>query len=140
MQEYKHTLEFEDENISEFVKVKRNGNSKTCMRAQCLIYTETITKLHSKFLPSRENVHCYFLTIFKYKPFYTIPPTEREKESCFCIKCQNSHLLLRGIYTYRGLKNLMKHNSVTQFIKNDPKKDVKHFSECDDTKEINNFF
>ena len=32
-QEYKHTLEFEDENISEFVKIKRNGNSKTYTRA-----------------------------------------------------------------------------------------------------------
>ena len=31
----------------------------------------------------------------------------------------------------------MKHCSVTQFIKNDPKKDAQDFQECDDTKEIN---
>ena len=28
LQEYKHTLEFEEKNISEFVEVERNGNSK----------------------------------------------------------------------------------------------------------------
>ena len=30
----------------------------------------------------------------------------------------------------------MKYSPVTQCIKNDPKKDVKNFPECDDTKEI----
>ena len=38
--------------------------------------------------------------------------------------------------TYSDWKNLMKHSSVTQFIKNNLKKNLKNFSECDDTKEI----
>ena len=78
LQEYKHTLESEDENISKLFKVKRNGNSKGYMRAQRLVYTETIGKLHAKFLSSRENVHCSFLTFFKYKPFYITPLAEQE--------------------------------------------------------------
>ena len=96
-------------------------------------------KIALKILVVKRKCSLLFLKFFKYKPFYIIPPKEREKEP-FCIKCQNAHLLLRGIYTYRSLKNLMKHNSVTQFIKNDPKKDVKRFSECDGTKEINYCF
>ena len=76
-------------------------------------------------------------TFFKYKPCYITPPTEREKESWVCIECQNAHLLLTEINTYRGLKNLMKYDLVTQFIKNDLKKDVKDFLKCDDTKAIN---
>ena len=32
---------------------------------------------------------------------------------------------------------MMKPSSVTQFIKYDPKNNVKHFPECDDIKEIN---
>ena len=62
MQEYNHALKFEDENISEFVKVKRNEDSKTYMRVQCLIYTETIRKLHVKLFSSRQNAHCSFST------------------------------------------------------------------------------
>ena len=141
LQEYKHTLEFENENISEFVKVKRNGNSKTYMRAQRLIYTETIRK--SKQNSCRQEKILIVLlreTLFKYKPFYITPPTEREKENFLCIKYPNGHLLLRGINTCRDLKNLMKHNSVTKFIKNDPKKSIKNLPECDDTKEINYVF
>ena len=90
----------------------------------------------AKFLSLRENVHCSFSTFFKYKPIYITPLTEREKETCLCIKCQNAHLLLRVVKTYYDLKNLMKYSPVTQCIKNDPKKDVKNFPECDDTKEI----
>ena len=135
MQEFKHALECES--ISEFVDVKRNGSSKTYTRAQRLIYTEAIRKLHAKFLSLRENVHCSFSSFFKYKPFYITPPKEREKESCLCMKCQNAHLFLIGINNYGGLKNLMKHSSVTQFTKNDPKRDLENFSERDDAKEIN---
>ena len=116
LQEYKQTLEFEDENISEFVNVKRNGDSKTYMRTQHLIYMEKNRKLHTKFLLSRENVHCSFSTFFKYKPFYITPLPEQEKETCLCIKCQNPNLLLRMIKTYCGLKNLVKHSSATQFM------------------------
>ena len=89
-----------------------------------------------KFLSLRENVHCSFSTFFKYKPIYITPLTEREKETCLCIKCQNAHLLLRVVKTYYDLKNLMKYSPVTQCIKNDRKKDVKNFPESDDTKEI----
>ena len=65
LQEYKHTSEFEGENISEFVKVKRNRNSKAYMRTKHLVYTETIRELYAKFLPSKENVHRSFSTFFK---------------------------------------------------------------------------
>ena len=53
----------------------------------------------------------FFSIFFKYKPFYITPPTEREKESYLCIKCQNAHLPFRGISTYHDLKNLMKNSS-----------------------------
>ena len=56
LREQESTLELEDENISEFVKVKKNGNAKTYMTVQRLIYTEAIRKLHAKFLS--------FLTFF----------------------------------------------------------------------------
>ena len=65
LREYERNLELEDENISEYVKVKRNENSKTYMTVQYLIYTETIRKLHAKFLS--------FLAGFKYKTFYITP-------------------------------------------------------------------
>ena len=108
LQEFKHALECES--ISEFVDVKRNGSSKTYTRAQRLIYTEAIRKLHAKFLPLRENVHCSFSSFFKYKPFYITPPKEREKESCLCIKCQNAHLFLIGIKNY--IKNHLQVNAM----------------------------
>ena len=46
--EYKRTLEFEDENISEFSKVKRNRNSETYMRAQHLTQMEKNQKIASR--------------------------------------------------------------------------------------------
>ena len=54
--EYKHTLEFEDENISEFIKVKRNRNSETYMRAQHLTQMEKIRKLQAEFAKRKYSV------------------------------------------------------------------------------------
>lgn len=64
---------------------------------------------------------------FRYRPFYITPPTE--KESCLCMKCQNGHLLLKGIITYRNMKKLTNHFSVTEFLGSDPKNDTDTFPE-----------
>ena len=40
-------------------------------------------------------------------------------------------------FIFCAVKNMMKHSSVTQFIKYDPKNNVKIFPEWDDIKEIN---
>ena len=41
---------------------------------------------------------------------------EREKELCLCIKCQNAHLLLKGVNNFTKAKRLMQLNSVNQFL------------------------
>ena len=45
------------------------------------------------------------------------------------MKCQNGHLLLKGIITYRNMKKLANHFSVTEFLGNDPKNDTDTFPE-----------
>ena len=52
------------------------------------------------------------------------------------MKCQNVHLLLKGINTYRNVKKLTKH-SVTGLLRSDPKNDTDTFPEYSDTKEVN---
>ena len=58
------------------------------------------------------------------------------QKSCLCIKCQNLHLFLQGIHTYRSTQNLSKHYSVTQFLNSEPPINSNHFPKCSDTKEI----
>ena len=50
------------------------------------------------------------------KPFYIGPHTEQEKESCHCIKCQNTYLLSKEIYNFRKSKKLNQLDSVTEFL------------------------
>ena len=92
---HKHTLDLEDENITEITKIKKNRTSKTYMKSQRIMYTKTIRKINTGFVASRDNIQCSLSTFFRYKPFYITPPSERQKESCLCIKYQNFHLLLR---------------------------------------------
>ena len=87
MHVHKHTLDFEDENITEFTKIKKDGTSKSYMKSQRMIYTKTIRKMHTDFVASRDNIECSFSAFFRYEPFYITPPSEREKESSLCIKC-----------------------------------------------------
>ena len=101
-----------------------------------MIYTKTRRKMPKDFVASRDNIECSLSTFFRYQPFYITPPSEREKESCLCIKCQNVHLLLQGISTYRSTQNLSKHYSVTEFVNNEPPISSNNFPECNETKEI----
>ena len=78
----------------------------------------------------------FTFNLFRYKPFYITPPSEREKESCLCIKYQNVHLLLQGINTYRSTQNLSKHYFVTEFLNSEPPINLNNFTDYNDTKEI----
>ena len=44
--------------------------------------------------------------VFKFKPFYCVLPSEKEKQSCVCINCQNPYLLLQAVNRYRISKHL----------------------------------
>ena len=82
------------------------------------------------------------MVIFNFLQIWTILhyTTFRErKESCLCIKCQNVHLLLQGINTYRSTHNLSKHYSVTEFLNSEPPINSNNFPECNDTKESRYF-
>ena len=66
---------------------------------------------------SREiKTDCSLATFYKFKSFDIGPPTEWEKESCLCVKCQNTHLLLKGINNFRNSKKLNQLDSVTEFL------------------------
>ena len=80
-----------------------------------MIYVESIRKLHNEF--SSKHVPVSLTTFFNFKPFYCIVPSEKEKQSCVCINCQNPHLLLQAINRYRASKNLTTHESLTKYLK-----------------------
>ena len=55
-------------------------------------------------------------SIIKYKSFYITAPTEREKESCLCKNCLNTHLPLAGINNFWRAQKLLLHAPVTDFL------------------------
>ena len=87
------------------------------------------------------GIDCCYSLFYKHKPFYVIPPTERKQQSCLCIRCQNSNLLLKRVNSYRKMKNLSQHTSVTTFLhdsqslKLSDRTDI--YPEFNDEKEIN---
>ena len=141
LRDYKHLQKIEDSNIAiKEVVMKKTGNTKSYVAAQRMVYTKPIRELHKTFI-STKNVTCSISSFIKYKPFYVGVPTEREKESCLCMKCQNMHLRLKGINTYRTLKKLSTHSSVTNFLNDitslSDEEVKKRFPENSDQKAIN---
>ena len=50
-------------------------------------------------------------------PFpYCVVSSEKEKQSCVCINCQNPQLLLKAVNRYRTSKNLNPHESLTKYL------------------------
>ena len=116
IKELKHLEHISDENCKEKdVTLKKTGKTKTYIVAQCKIYTKPIRQLYQEF-KGNIDFDCSLATFYKFKPFYIGPPTERKKESCPCIKCQNTHLLLKGINNFRKSKKLNQLDSVTEFL------------------------
>ena len=113
---------------------------KKLVTTQRLVYTKSVRELHKKIM-ELSGIDCCYSLFYKYKPFYVIPPTEREQESCLCIRCQNSHLLLKGVNSYRKMENVSQNTFVTTFLhdsqslKLSGRTDI--YPEFNDEKEIN---
>ena len=110
LQNYKDIV---DTNLREDVVQLKNG-TKVRFTAIKMIYVESIRKLKNDF--SSKHVPVSLTTFFKFKPFYCILPSEKEKQSCVCINCQNLHLLLKAVNRYRTSKNLNPHESLTKYL------------------------
>ena len=102
-----------DSNVIE-KRVQLKNGLKVVFTAPKMVYTESVRKLHSSFCQKFTQVS---LTVFfKYKPYYCVKPTEKEKLSCLCIDCLNPHFLLQSINIYRKSKGLPSHGSLTEYI------------------------
>ena len=90
-----------DSNIEEEdVILKKTNKVEHYVKAPRMVYTKSLDQLHLDFLKAEPEIICSQSTFFKFKPFYIEQPTEREKQSCLCIVCQNAHTKLEGINTF----------------------------------------
>ena len=95
MHVHKHTLDLEDENITEFTKVEKNGTSKIYRKGHHMTYTKAIRKMHTDFVASRDNIQCS-LSTFSDISHFTLHHLQREKKShAFVLNVKTS------IYFYR---------------------------------------
>ena len=95
-------IDIVDTNLREEVVQLKIG-IKVRYTAIKMIYVESIRKLHNEF--SSKHVPVSLTTFFNFKPFYCIVPSEKEKQSCVRINCQNPHLLLQAINRYHAHMN-----------------------------------
>ena len=100
-------------NVIEKIEQLKNGLN-VVFTAPRMVYTELDHKLHSCFCQKFTQVS--FTVFVKYKPYYCVKPTEKEKLSCLWINCLNPHLLLQSIKIYRKSKGLPSHDSLTEWI------------------------
>ena len=98
-----------DPNVIE-KRVQLKNGSKVVFTAPRMVYTKSVHKLHSSFCQKFTQVS--FLDFFKYKPYYCVKPTKKEKLSCLCIICLNLDLLLQSINIYRKSKGQPSHDSL----------------------------
>ena len=100
MHVHKHTLDFEDENITEFTKVEKNGTSKIYRKGHRMTYTKAIRKMHTDCVVSRDNIQCS-LSTFSDISHFTLHHLQREKKShAFVLNVKMS------IYFYKEQKHI----------------------------------
>ena len=95
-----HLRDIDDENIRESeISMKKTGNRKKVVSAHKIIFVEPIRQLHKKTF--MELSGSSLSTFYKFKPINTSSPSEREKETCLCMKCTNIHYVLDSVIRYR---------------------------------------
>ena len=117
-----------DPSLREEIVHLKSGKSKVRVCGTKMVYVESIRKLCQRF--NKDHAKVSFSTFFKFKPFYCVIPTEKEKQSCVCINCQNPHLLLKSINRHRASCKLPIHKSLTEYIKQ--LRDGENFAELDE--------
>ena len=113
---FRNFREITDGNIWEEEKTRKKGSKVKMIVARKSIYTDSVRTLHKRFNEDQE--HPILLTaFFKYKPFYVLNPSQKEKQSCFCIYFLNPHVILKAINTFRISRKLAPHDSLTGYLK-----------------------
>ena len=114
-----------DPNIEEEdVLLKKANKVKHHVKAPRMVYTKSLDRLHLDFLKAEPEIICSRSTFFKFKPFYIEQPTEREKQSCLCIVCQNAHTKLEGINTFRRMEKLRPIVSASEYLLSQKSEDL----------------
>ena len=85
--------------MSDIIKVKKIELQNLMLKPNVSFIPKQLGKCTKAFWKSNRGLQCSFTKFFRYKSFNLTPPTEQEKESCLGMKCQNVHLLLKGINT-----------------------------------------
>ena len=90
-------------------------NEKGKYQAHRYVYTKSVRHLHAKYVNDNEYVS---RGIFhRLKPFSIQPPSERERESCLCIKCLNIHRDYNALRKH--VSDIFSEGSLTQFLTSD---------------------
>ena len=86
----------DDENVKDKVQTLKSGTQKYLVEAPKMILSKSIRDLHKDF----NQKHAFSISLsnfYSFKPFYILPATEREKESCLCVVCFNLHQMLDAL-------------------------------------------
>ena len=136
LRDYAHCTNINDTNITKKeVVLRKTGMKKKYMTAQRMVYTRPVKNVYQAF--AETGFACSFSTFIKYKPFYITGPTEREKESCLCKNCLNTHLLLASISNFGKAQQLPLHTSAIDFLNDQESHDHRtKYPECHDMSEV----
>ena len=105
-----------DPDVQEKEKSLNNGTKKGICITRKNIVTESIRKHHDYYNEAASNK--IILSVFySLKPFHCKPPSKKEKQSCFCINCLNTHVLLKSINGYRSSMKLTPYKSLIAYLK-----------------------
>ena len=100
------------------------------LQANRYVYTKSTRKLYNSYLKEHDFVS--YASFLRLKPFYIMPPSNREMESCCCIYCLNPHGLYNAIKKSCGKEDKFP-DSLTEYLTQNFKceKDSQNFHKID---------
>lgn len=108
------TTFFEQDDVSRMCPGKKEFKRKGCLRKQKRLLILTLKDAYKKYMQDTSTKMSY-PTFCKAKPFWVVPPTKSDRETCLCLKHENFHLLLKKINALKMLRE----TNVSDILKED---------------------
>ena len=80
---------------------KVTNNHGTKLKAQKYIYAMPIRQMYHIYNEQYPDTVISFTQFYRCKPFYVLPSSAKEMESCMCAKCLNPHKIYEAVRSHQ---------------------------------------
>lgn len=97
---------FLDDEQSRIANGKKLTITRNKVKMQKRFLNDTMHILHKQFLQEHQLLKLSYVSFTRLRPFWVLPPSEKDRDTCLCKACENPRLLVEKLVNMAILKEI----------------------------------